>query len=161
MSVHKSHLLTLLLLFLICIPLSASDNSGYKLPPKPIADLIDAPWTPRISLSPDGQWILLMQYPGYPSIEEVSQPELRLAGLRINPRTNGPSRGWYFTDLKLKMVDGGEEFELSGLPAKRHITNIDWSPDGKSVAFTNTDSDGMTLWVISIADRTATSIARH
>ncbi len=159
MSVHKSHLFTLLIFLLICIPLSASDDSGYKLPPKPVADLIDAPWTPRISLSPDGQWILLMQYPGYPSIEEVSQRELRLAGLRINPRTNGPSRDWYFTHLKLKKMDGGEEFELSGLPAKRHITNIDWSPDGKSVAFTNTDAEGVSLWVISIADRTATKLA--
>ena len=159
MSVNKLQLYTLLILFLVCIPLSASSDSGYKLPPKPVADLIDAPWTPRISVSPDGQWILLMQYPGYPSIEEVSQPELRLAGLRINPRTNGPSRDWYFTDLKLKKMDGGEEYTLSGLPVKAHITNIDWSPDGKSVSFTNTDPDGLSLWVISIADRSATRLA--
>jgi hypothetical protein len=43
-------------------------------------------------LAPDGRTLLLAEQPGLPGIAEVAQPELRLAGLRINPRNNGPSR---------------------------------------------------------------------
>ena len=70
-------------------------SEGYMMPPKVIADLIDAPPTPFVSISPDNQWMMIQKWPGYPPLEEVAQPELRLAGLRINPRTNGPSRGWH------------------------------------------------------------------
>ncbi len=132
-----------------------ADDSGYKMPPKAVADIVDAPWTPRVSLSPDHEWILLRQYPGYPSIDEVSQPELRLAGLRINPRTNGPSREWYLTDLRLKKLSDGVESDITGLPDKRHFTHISFSSDSKLIAFVNTDDSGLKLWCISIAEKKA------
>ena len=80
----------------------SQENIGYQTPPKPIADLIDAAPTPGLSISPNDEWLLLMERPSLPSIEEVSQKELRIAGLRINPVTNGPSRGRYFTKIKMK-----------------------------------------------------------
>ncbi|UCD95060.1 MAG: hypothetical protein JSU69_03135, partial [Candidatus Zixiibacteriota bacterium] len=57
----------------------------YRMPPGEIAALIDAPQTPWVYIGPDNEWMLLLGHPNLPSIEEVSQPELRLAGLRINP----------------------------------------------------------------------------
>jgi len=71
----------------------------YQSPPKAIADLVDAPPTPSVSFSPDHHWMLIMERASLPSIEELSQPELRLAGLRINPRTNGPSRASFYTKI--------------------------------------------------------------
>ena len=79
-------------LLLIIVFISGSLMAGeatYQLPPKAITDIVDAPWTPRLSVSPDHDWILMKQYPGLPSIEEVSKEELRLAGLRLNPKTFG------------------------------------------------------------------------
>src|SRR5438128_12664930 len=70
---------------------SRSASPGYRMPPKAIAELIDAPVTPGASLSPNREWLLLLEVPSLPPIAEISQPELRLAGLRFNPRTNGPS----------------------------------------------------------------------
>lgn len=67
-------------------------NSGYQRPPETIAAIIEAPNTPSVSISAKGDWMLLLESPGYPSIAEVSAPESRLAGMRINPATNGPSR---------------------------------------------------------------------
>ena len=64
-------------------------DDGYKIPPKAIADLVDAPITPNVLLSPDKKHLLILERTSLPSIEELSQPELRLAGLRINPMTNG------------------------------------------------------------------------
>ena len=63
----------------------------YQMPPQVLADIIDAPPTPGVYLSPDKEWLLLLERPGNPSIEEVAAPELRLAGLRINPRSMGRS----------------------------------------------------------------------
>ena len=39
--------------------------------------------------------ILLMARENVPGIDQLAQPELRLAGSRINPRNNGPSRSSY------------------------------------------------------------------
>jgi hypothetical protein len=39
--------------------LSADDD--YKIPPKAIADLVDAPFTPNINLSPDKKHLLFLE----------------------------------------------------------------------------------------------------
>jgi hypothetical protein len=68
-------------------------QTTYQTPPKAIADLVNAPITPSVSFSKNGDWMMLLERADNPSIEELSQPELRIAGLRINPATSGPSRG--------------------------------------------------------------------
>src|SRR5215831_805974 len=42
---------------------TALGPSQYKVPPQAIVDLIDAKPTPRMSVSPDNKWILLLEYP--------------------------------------------------------------------------------------------------
>ena len=71
-------------------PSTAQD--GYQKPPEVISKLIKAPSTPSVSIDSKAEWMLLMERPGYPSIEEVAAPELRIGGTRINPATNGRSR---------------------------------------------------------------------
>jgi len=102
-----------------------SSNTKYRMPPKAIADLVDAPLPPSVSISPNRDWMLLMEMPNLPPISELAQPELRLAGLRINPRTNGPSRSSYFTKLTLKKISDGNETPIIGLPEESRIGKID------------------------------------
>ena len=118
----------------------------YEMPPKALADLVDAPQTPSISLDPRREWLLLMHRPGYPPIEDVARRELRLAGQRIDPDTNGPSRVSHHSGLTLKRVDGGEEQDVRGLPEGVRIGQAYWSPDGSHVAFSVTETDGIGLW---------------
>jgi dipeptidyl aminopeptidase/acylaminoacyl peptidase len=125
-------------------------NDVYQMPPKPIADLLDAPFTPSVSLSPNGEFMLLMHRPGLPGIDEVSQPELKLAGVRINPRTNGPSRGWYYNGLKFQRVSDLKEGKITGLPDNPKIADVSWSPDGQWVAFTLTEPDRVELWAVDL-----------
>ena len=64
----------------------------YQLPPEALRKLVDAPQTPRMVPGPGGEFAALLQPAGLPSIEELAAPELRLAGMRINPAIYGPSR---------------------------------------------------------------------
>ncbi|PKK83782.1 MAG: S9 family peptidase [candidate division Zixibacteria bacterium HGW-Zixibacteria-1] len=139
---------------LICLTAAAQDNSlsepVYQMPPDEIAALIDAPPTPRISIGPDGEWMAILDRPGYPSIEELALPELRLAGLRIDPKVSGPSRISYYTGITFKKIASLDDKELAGLPEKARIGNFSWSPDGQKIAFTNTSPEGIELWVADI-----------
>jgi dipeptidyl aminopeptidase/acylaminoacyl peptidase len=121
----------------------------YRMPPPALTALVDAPRTPGVSLSPDRTMLLLMQPPSLPSIAEVSAPESRLAGLRINPRNNGPSRGTAYIGLRFRDLDG-RETEVRGLPSEPRIRNARWSPDGRYVAFTHETIDRIELWLAEV-----------
>ncbi len=137
-------------LLMFTMNLNVQNNLGYQMPPKAIADLIDAPPTPAASLSPSGDVMLLLGRASLPSIEEVAQEELRLAGIRINPRTNGSSRSSHFNSMKMKSVDGSIEKEIEGLPANPKMENVSWSPDGSRVVFTITKENGLELWTANL-----------
>src|SRR2546430_7389921 len=80
----------LLSLALVVAPLAA--QTPYKPPPQVIVDILDAPPLPAASVSPDHQWLLLFEQRSMPTIAEMAQPVLRLAGSRIHPRaTRSPS----------------------------------------------------------------------
>ncbi|MCU0644606.1 MAG: prolyl oligopeptidase family serine peptidase [bacterium] len=135
----------------------AQDNLVYQKPPQAITTIIDAPSIPSVEISPAKKWLLIMERAELPSIEELAQPEIRIAGLRINPRTNGPSRSGFFSKLIVKTLASGEE-RLIQLPDNAKISNLLWSPDGKKVAFTLTSSNGIELWVADIQAGSATKI---
>ena len=80
-----NRIIYLLLLCLVSTLVSAQDSQGYQRPPEEIAKLVEAPLTPAVTLSPDKSLMALLDRSDYPSIEELSRPELRIAGLRINP----------------------------------------------------------------------------
>lgn len=150
----------LIIIFLsIFITFSSSDHfcyaqQIYQMPPKAIADIIDAPPTPSVNFSPDNQWMLIMDRASLPSIEELAQPELRIAGIRINPRTNGPSRTGFITKLTLKRVQDGKETKID-LPENAKISNVNWSPNGKFIGFALTVETGIELWLAEVSSGTA------
>ena len=125
----------------------AQEPFTYQTPPKAIADLVNAPLTPSIMLSPSNEQVVVMERPAMSGIDELSQPELRIAGLRINPRTNGRSRSSHYSALSIRPVRRGKEVKVSGLPANPKISNISWSPNGKHLAFTITSSENISLWI--------------
>ncbi len=123
----------------------------YQMPPKALADVVDAPLTPGISLDPSHTHMLLMHRPGYPPIEDVARLELRLAGVRIDPMTNGQSRVSHYNGLTLKRVDDGQEMAVKGLPDGARLGQAHWSPNGQYFAFSVTGSHGITLWLGEVA----------
>ncbi|AWM40628.1 Prolyl tripeptidyl peptidase precursor [Gemmata obscuriglobus] len=137
--------------FVLFSSVDAFGQDGYQKPPQAVLDILDAPAPPGLSVSPTGEHILLVQTARYPSIEEVAAPMLRLAGLRINPKTNGPARPARATGLALLPVTGGEPKALA-LPEHGRIGFPLWAPDGKRFAVENFTDAGIELWVCALDD---------
>ncbi len=131
---------------LLLSSLAAFAQQGYQKPPKAILDVLDAPSSPNVSINPTRDKMLLVESSRYPSIAQVSQPMLRLAGARINPNTNGPHGGGRITKLTLKNIGDGKETAIT-IPAGASFGAPEWSPDGKQFAITNTLSNGIELWI--------------
>lgn len=130
-------------------------QDGYQTPPASLAALVDAPLSPSVRVSPDDSYLLLMAPQTLPSIAELAEPELRLAGRRINPRNNGPSRARYYTSMSLLPISGGEEVGISGLPMDTRISNVSWSPDGRYIAFTHSSDKDIVLYLAEVATASA------
>ena len=154
---NKKITFVLLLITISLMSLYGQQNLGYQTPPDGIADLIDAPPTPSTRISPDYSTILLLDRPNLPSIEELGQEELRLAGLRINPKTNGSSRSSYYYGMTLRPMQGvrAPERKVQGLPKNVRIENVSWSPNNKFILFTNTIATGIELWMVDVATANA------
>ncbi|MGE5343526.1 MAG: S9 family peptidase [Candidatus Omnitrophota bacterium] len=141
----------------IAIP---QEDTVYQLPPKEIVTLLDIPRTPSLVISPDARLTIIAEAPQFQSIETVSQPELKLAGIRINPKTNGPgaTRIFYYKNLKLKDLKNMKEYPITGLPADPKISNFSWAPDSRHVAFFVTQANGIELWAVDAATGKATKL---
>lgn len=148
----------LLSLLGVCFIVSAQDDVAYKLPPKDIADMLLAKTAPGVSIDDKGEWMLLTEISSYPSVEELARPELKIAGLRINPANFAPSRQTFINNLYLKNIASGKELKISGLPSPLYASGISWSPDDKKIAFTHTTSARIDLYVIDVATQKAVKV---
>ncbi len=146
----------LLLLAAVTTPLAA--QTGYKQPPNAIAKVLDAPAPPAASISPDKSRLIVIERNGLPSISEVGAPYLRLAGDRVNPRTNGSWRETFVRGLVVRPLGGTTETRIQS-PAGAKIAHVSWSDDSKKIAFTVTGSDGIKLWVANAATGAAHKVA--
>ena len=135
--------------------LDAQENPAYRTPSPALTAIVDAPLTPGVSLSPDRRSILLLERPTLPPVAELAEPELRLAGLRINPATNGPSRAPYYTGIVVKALADGAERRIAGFPALARITSLAWAPDGRHLLTTVEREQGVQLWVVDVAGAVA------
>ena len=126
----------------------------YLSPPEEITQLVEATLTPAVSLSPDGKMLLLFDRPGLPSIEKVSMEELKLAGIRFNPKTNANSNITHYNAFRKKNLNTGEETYIEGLPKNAKVSNIRWAPNSKYIAFTMEEENGLSLWLAIIETAT-------
>jgi dipeptidyl aminopeptidase/acylaminoacyl peptidase len=144
----KKKILFLFVVFVL--PLNLFAQSSYQKPPKDVMDVLNAPASPTTSVSPAKDKFALLQPLRYPPISELSQPMLRLAGLRINPNTNGAHRQPYFVGLSLKNIADGKETPVQ-LPANAQIISPSWSADGRYIAAGNQTPNGIELWIVESA----------
>ena len=118
----------------------------YQRPPEAIADLVNLKPDPLMLFGPDRDYIIIADRPMYPSIEELKEPKVKLAGRQINPDTFTPYGSRGFFQPRLRRVSTGEERGLLGLPPDGMFRYFSWSPDGNRIAFCLATETGLQLW---------------
>lgn len=149
---------TLLALVALLVALPAEAQEGYRTPPAEIVRILDAPADPFVRVSPDGEWVVFAHRKSMPSLADMSQPMLRLAGRRINPATSGMFTQTLITGLSVQSTDGGEERTIS-VPGSGEIGFPQFAPSGEGFSFTRTDDDGIELWYADLATGEARRLA--
>ncbi len=130
----------------------ADGQTGYLQPPKAVADVLAAPPAPDVSVSPARDRVLIVQKDRYPPIAELAEPMLKLAGLRINPRTNGRSKADRVVGLTLSTLEGVKTPVV--LPPGVRFGTPRWAPDGKRFAVLGTTDQGIGVWVCDVSTAT-------
>ena len=143
--------------------LMSQENIQFRTPPKEIMELADYKPAPQVSIDSRCEYMLLSYKGAYQTLADLNQEELKLAGLRINPRNNMATGIRYDDNLMVRKVscDQGEcePIQVKGLPQNPRISGKAYSPDETMVAFTNTTDDDVELWVVDIAQAQAKRVA--
>ncbi len=128
-------------------------RSGYDKPPQNVLDVLHAPSPPSPYVSPTDDRILLVSWVRYPPIAQVAEPFLRLAGVRVEPRTRRKhdTPGGYgiapcAQTLTLVEVSSSRETPVT-LPPDGCVDGFAWAADGRRFAFRNTSKDSVEPWI--------------
>ena len=132
--------------------------AAYEQPPADIQDILDAPYPPSVSFSPDGAWMVERARPALRTLDELAAPRVKVAGIKLDPSTFGPSRPYLYRGLLLKPVQPRAEGEAIDLPADARISNLRWHPDGDKFSMTLTSPEGIALWVVDVPSGAARAL---
>jgi dipeptidyl aminopeptidase/acylaminoacyl peptidase len=136
----------------------AQENITYQKPSAEILTLADYQRPPSVLMNSKKDWVVFTYRSTYKTLEDLNQQEMKLGGLRINPVTNIASTVTYFNNLKIRKITDKNETQVKNLPSEVKIAYLSFSPDEKTLAFTNTTSKGVELWVVDMATATAKKI---
>ena len=125
----------------------AQEDIMYQKPPQEILDLVDFQRAPSISMDSKREQIVFMYRNTYKTLAEISEDEMRLAGLRINPKTNISSTVTYVNNIQYRKFKDKNLVQIQGLPGDARLTNFAWSPDESKMAFTHTTQTGVEVWI--------------
>jgi dipeptidyl aminopeptidase/acylaminoacyl peptidase len=131
-------------------PALAQPDSGYLQPPPAIVDILDAPPMLPAVVSPTGETIAILSRPSMPALADLAQPMLRLAGYRINPRTNGPHTTAGLSRIAIRRISDGTEHAFDA-PRETSLGPPTFSPDGSRLLFLLTRYNGIEAWTMEVA----------
>ncbi|MGE5244797.1 MAG: prolyl oligopeptidase family serine peptidase [Betaproteobacteria bacterium] len=152
----RALLLSLLVAPAVAIQHVGAADTPYLQPPPEIVAIVDAPPIPAVIVSPAHDRMALLERRMYPPIAELAQPMLRLAGVRVNPRNNGPHRTTGIHTIRLENIGDGSQLKVDS-PAGAVLAPVGFSPDGKRFAFLAASDQTIALWVADAATGRAAS----
>ncbi|KAB8162080.1 prolyl oligopeptidase family serine peptidase [Lysobacter maris] len=136
------------------------DRDGYRLPPEPIRALAEAPPLPDVLSDSRGRVLVMLRREALPSLQALSRPQMRLAGLDIDvgdgvtrsslDSLNARTRLETFSGIELRRLDEDRARPVSGLPAHPRLSFFTWSPDETRLAFTHATGSGLEVWVLAL-----------
>jgi dipeptidyl aminopeptidase/acylaminoacyl peptidase len=143
---------------IVTLVVQTSAQTVYELPPREVVDIIDAPPTPYVDISPQSNAMLLIDYKPHPSIGLLAKPFLRLAGLRIDPQIKARQRLIQYVRFTVKWIESGTTVRIDA-PDDLCIGTPTWSNDGRYIAFRHDLADGVELWIADVTTGKAKSVA--
>lgn len=129
--------------------LAIAGAEPWQQAPEPIHSLLQKKRPPVAYVGVNKKWVYEYERPNMPPIKDLQAPIERLAGMKIDPNTNGRSRDYYYTTMS--------RFDLKGKNRKELDTEKDFrfttfapSPNGKNAYMTSLSDDGYTLWLVDL-----------
>jgi dipeptidyl aminopeptidase/acylaminoacyl peptidase len=137
------------------VPASAQTAATYQRAPEEMRHVMDAAPSPQVYAFANRTAVSLAWPERVPSMEVESRPALRLAGLRIDPRSNALHRTETFSRIAFQRIDGAAPFMtlVSTSRPSRRLALFRVSPDGSRVAVSVVEDDGVRLLLIDFRTR--------
>lgn len=139
----------------------AQENIAYQKPDDAILRLADYKRPPSVSMSKSRDWMLFLERPTYKTLEDLNQDEVRLGGLRLNPKYSLSSSVFFIDTISYKKRSERTIRQIQNLPANPRITSIYFSPDEKYLSFLNAGKNSLELWVADLSTGMAKKIAEN
>jgi dipeptidyl aminopeptidase/acylaminoacyl peptidase len=117
--------------------------------------------TPGTSINDAGTTLLLSDRSSYPTVEDLAQPELKLAGLRLNPNNFGQSRINYITNYRLQNLQTQKITPVKGLPANLKAVATTWNNNQSKIAFAHYTKNSIDIYIIDVATATARKVNKR
>jgi dipeptidyl aminopeptidase/acylaminoacyl peptidase len=128
--------------------------TGWQSPPEDWLKVLYAPQLPWVWTAPTGEYLFLADPVLYPPLAELAAPMHKLAGMRVNPATNGHHGRHGGTSPRLVRVEDGAMTPLD-LPLDAEVHDVEWTVDGQRFALTVGHADHFGLWVGSVGGEVA------
>lgn len=136
-------------------------DMSFQLPPREIEELAMASPSPSVSFSQSNEWMLQLERSSYYSIEVLSQPELKLAGVRIDPHYYSPSRSRDYVSALFKNIQTLKSIPVTGLPASATIASYAWYPQKDQVLLFVREKGGIYLYTASVDEPRAVRMSNR
>ena len=138
---------------------AGAQSQQYMKPPQSILDLADIQLAPSVFADRENKNLIMLSRPGFKSLEELAEDELKLAGIRINPANLNASRTGYYTNIELLDIATSKKTMVKGLPSTLRIEYPALSPQNTYFSFVNVLKDGMELWTVNIKTAEAKKVS--
>lgn len=122
--------------------------------PSPIQRIIEADKPPAVTVSPDRKWMVEFGRPALPSLSEIAEPIVNVAGIRLNANTNAPARSYSWRWVAIRQLGPGISKRVR-LPKGAKIRYLAFSLDSKKLSMALEQKNGLELWVVDLATRRA------
>nr|WP_245556318.1 prolyl oligopeptidase family serine peptidase [Algicola sagamiensis] len=132
----------------------------YQTPSEQISQLAEAPARPYAMISPDKRWIAFAQYNRLVPLQDLTREELKLAGLKIDPKRFSRKIPIAFHQLSLKDLKTNQDIEVQGLPEGK-ILHVSWSADSQFLAFVFYEDSKSTLWIYDVLSKQVRQLSKQ
>lgn len=148
-------------LCLLLSHLTLAQEVPYQRPPQEIEELVLAETSPATSFSETNAWMIRLKRNPFYTVEELAQPELKLGGERINPRSFSMSRQRGYSSAEFVQVAGTKRFPVTGLPENSIIAGYKWYLQADNILLFVKEQNGVYLYQASVVQPHARKLSHR